>query len=103
MDSQSRTQVVRNTIKQSKTDPFRRGIDLFMGRTGNDLCPVAALLAYLTDRGAKKGPLFMFEDGRFLTRQRLVDCVRAALHLAGLAESGTVLGSAQQQQQQNGE
>ena len=84
VDSQSRTQVVRITIKQSK---FRRGIDMFMGRTGNDLCPVAALLAYLADRGAKKGPLFMFVDGRFLTRQRLVDCVRAALHSAGLAES----------------
>ena len=83
MDSRSRTQVVR---KQSKTDPFRRGIDLFMGRTGNDLCPVAALLAYLADRGAKKGPLFMFEDGRFLTRQRLVNCVRAALH-SELADS----------------
>ena len=56
-------------IKQSKTDPFWQGIDLFMGRMGNDLFPVAALLAYLADRGAKKGPgpLFMFEDGRLLT------------------------------------
>ena len=56
VDSQSRTQVVRITIKQSKTDLFRRGIDLFMGRMGNDLCPVAALLAYLADRGSEEGP-----------------------------------------------
>ena len=30
--------------KQLKTDPFRKGINLFVGRTSTDLCPVAALL-----------------------------------------------------------
>ena len=34
-------------IKQSKTDPIHRGIDLFVGQKGADLCPVAALLDYL--------------------------------------------------------
>lgn len=27
-------------IKQSKTDPFRKGVDLFVGKTGSGLCPV---------------------------------------------------------------
>ena len=71
-------------IKQSKTDPFRRGVNLFVGRTGLDLCPVAALLSYLSVRGSQPGPLFLFEDGRFLTRGRFVDAVRTALNSAGV-------------------
>jgi hypothetical protein len=31
---------VRISIKQSKTDPFRQGICLFVGRTDSELCPV---------------------------------------------------------------
>ena len=31
-------------IKQSKPDQFWTGIDLFVGRTGAELCPVSAFL-----------------------------------------------------------
>ena len=55
-----------------------------MGRTGSDLCPVAALLSYLSVRGTQRGPLFLFEDGRFLTRVRFVEAVRSALLSAGV-------------------
>ncbi len=58
--------MIRVTIKQSKTDPFRKGIDLFIGKTESDLCPVAAILGYLVARGSQPGPLFVFQDGRFL-------------------------------------
>ena len=67
------------TIKQSKTDPFRQGVTIFLGRTDTQLCPVAALLAYLAVRGPGEGPLFRFEDGRALTRTRLVTEVRRSL------------------------
>ena len=87
VDSQIKPQVVRITVKQSKTDPFRKGIDIYIGRTGNDLCPVAALLSYLAERGSIKGPFFRFQDGRPLTRQRLVDGIRKALRAAGLDDS----------------
>ena len=60
--------VMRVAIKQSKTDPFRRGIDLFLGKTSTDLCPVAAMLNYLVVRRPQEGPLFTFQDGRFLGR-----------------------------------
>ena len=43
VDSQIKPQVVRITVKLSKTDPFRKDIDLYIGRTGNDLCPVVEL------------------------------------------------------------
>ena len=51
---------IRVTIKQSKTDPFRQGVQLFIGRTQSDLCPVAAMLGYLDVRGSGPGPLFRF-------------------------------------------
>ena len=38
-------------------------------------------------RGPGKGPLFLFRDGRFLTRQRFVEAVRQALHKAGMDQS----------------
>ena len=74
-------------IKQSKTDPFRQGVSLTLGRTYKDLCPVASMVAYLVKRGSKEGPLFQFHDGRHLTRQRLVDHVRSALQIAGIDPS----------------
>ena len=40
LDSQRDPSVVRVHIKQSKTDPFRRGVFIYLGKTENDLCPV---------------------------------------------------------------
>ena len=79
IDDPRRPSFIRVTIKQSKTDPFRKGVDLYVGRTNSDLCPVAALLSYLQCRGAVPGPLFLFTSGRSLTRKRFVELVREAL------------------------
>ena len=70
--------------KHQKTDPFRRGIDVYIGRTKNKLCPVTAVLAYLKSRGAGKGPLFQLQNGRPLTRARFVIEVKKALDRAGI-------------------
>ena len=61
-------------------DPFRPG-------SGNDLCPIAAVMRYLSQRGGQPGLLFYFKDGRFLTRSHFVDRVRDALHQAGIDAS----------------
>ena len=79
--------VLAVTLKQSKTDPFRVGVRIFMGRTGNLLCPVAAVLAYLAIRPPSPGPLFIFRDGSYLTRDRLVTRLRAGLLQAGIDAS----------------
>lgn len=72
-------------IKASKTDPFRQGCDVFMGRTGKSLCPVSAMLAYLAVRHpGEDGPLFKFADGKPLTRDRFVVNIREALVAAGV-------------------
>ena len=71
-------------LKASKTDPTRQGVDPFIGRTYNALCPVVAMLKYLAIRGCSEGPLFRLQDGSPLTRPHLVDKVKATLRKAGV-------------------
>ncbi len=52
------------------------------------LCPVAALLTYMAERGKGRGPLFCFRDGRPLTRTRFVAKVIGALTTAGVDQAG---------------
>ena len=59
-----------------------------MGRTNSELCPVAAVLAYMVERQSFPGPFFKFVDGRYLTRARFVSEIRAALQAAGVPDSG---------------
>ena len=83
----SHPSVLRVNIKQSKTDPFRHGVYIIVGATGESLCPVVAVLHYLTIRGMEAGPLFRFSDGRALTRQRFVSSICQALSDLGLDTS----------------
>lgn len=85
VDKHDDPSMVRIRLKQSKTDPFRHGVDVFLGRTRADLCPVSALLAYIAVRPAVRGPLFVFGDGSFLSRDKLVTSVRTALQQAGMS------------------
>ena len=84
IDDRSNPKLMRIRIKASKTDPFRKGVDIFVGRTGDDICPISAMLAYLTIRGEGPGPLFRFASGKPLTRDRLVTEIRSALSAAGV-------------------
>ena len=45
VDSVEAPSSIRLRIKAPKTDQFRKGVDIFLGRTHNRLCPVEALLA----------------------------------------------------------
>ena len=83
-DSRSSPTMIVVNIKQSKTDPFRQGVKLHLGKTGKEVCPVVAILPYLAVRGGKPGPLFVLEDTAFLTRQKFTDLLSSALHLAGI-------------------
>ena len=75
------------TIKQSKTDPFRQGDTLVLGRTFSPLCPVAAMASYLAVRGFRAGPLFRLSDGTPLSRNWFVKHVHSALTTVGLDHS----------------
>ena len=56
-------------LKASKNDPFKTGATIRLMRNFSMLCPVEAMLAYLSSTHIKRGPLFTFQDGRFLTRR----------------------------------
>ena len=70
------------TIKASKTDPFRQGVTITLGKTGQQLCPMSAILLYVAMRGDDPGPLFRFADGSFLMRGKFVSEVRQRLMAA---------------------
>ena len=83
VDIPGQPSVMSIRLKASKTDPFRKGITLFIGKVSSDLFPVSAMLAYLLVQGRQDGPLFRFRDGKPLTRQRFVSAVRDALVKVG--------------------
>ena len=88
VDDRANPTMVRIHLKRSKTDPFRHGVDIYLGRTGRDLCPVAALLAFMAIRPPGNGALFVFANGTPLTRDKLVEAVRCALQKAGVPAAG---------------
>ena len=87
VDDRKKPSVLAIQLKKSKTDPFRKGVRITIGRTQDELCPVTALLSYLQKRGMKPGPLFLWSDGRALTRDDFVRAVRGALRKANLPAS----------------
>ena len=78
-DSRSAPTFVQLTLKVSKTDPFRQRIKIVLGATGDDLCPVDALFAYLRLRGDGDGPLFQRSDDSPFTRAAFIAGFRRAL------------------------
>ena len=84
VDSHDHPSYLRIVLRHSKTDLFGAGVSLFVGATGDTLCPVAAVLSYLSVRPSGPGPLFMYQDGRPLSRVDLVAAVRQALAADGL-------------------
>ena len=87
VDSHTSPTIMRIRLKVSKCDPFRRGVDIVLGRTYTDLCPVVAMLHYMAIRGNADGPLFKFQDGCPLTKPKLVSALREALSAAGYDSS----------------
>ena len=83
-DADHNPSIAQIRIKASKTDPFRKGVMVYLGRTDNDLCPVAALAAYVAIRGSQSGPFFVLESRKPLLRERFVSLVRENLSAAGV-------------------
>lgn len=46
-NDQQHLTTVQITLESSMTDPFRKGVDMVLGATGNKLSPVKALFDYL--------------------------------------------------------
>ena len=84
IDSHNNPQVLIVHLRHSKTDQFGAGVHLYLGKTGDILCPVAGVLGYLAIRPPDPGPLFIHQDGRPLSRKYLVSQMREALSQAGV-------------------
>ena len=84
VDSVDNPQMIQIHLKQSKTDQFGKGVDVVLGGTGTDLCPVAALLGYIMVRGAQPGPFFRDSDGKPLAKAVFVAELRKVLIALGL-------------------
>ncbi len=74
-------------LKQSKCDQFGRGADVILGATGSDVCPVRAMLAYTTQRGAHPGPFFRLRDSSPALKPWFLKRLRSVLEAVGLPQS----------------
>ena len=88
VDSHDTPTVVSVHLRRSKADPFGAGVTVHLGRTGRTICPVAAILNYLALRGQQPGPLFTFQDGSPLSKQKLLTHLHQALECQGVDCSG---------------
>ncbi len=70
-------------IRGSKTDPFRKGIQITIGATESQICAVKAMKDYLQYRGSHPGPLFLYSDGKTLSRGLFVSEVKQFLAFCG--------------------
>jgi len=67
IDSRDNPCLLQVVIKQSKTDPFRIDVTIYLGTTDNVICPVRAMLSYLAMSGGQTGPLFFSQNGYSIT------------------------------------
>ena len=84
-DNLTKPSCLRVLVKASKTDPFRKGCHVHIGRGRFPLCAVSAIAVYLNIRGDSPGPLFLLDDGRPLSRELLTSWLRSIFTGAGIA------------------
>ena len=75
-DVRIRNDSVRLHLKTSKTDPFRQGVTVRIEANNTILCPVNALRLYVSQHPNPRGPLFVFNNGTFLTRSDINNTLR---------------------------
>ena len=98
--------IIRVHLKFAKCDQFGQGADVFIGHSGNAICPIAARLTYVAARGDQPGPFFVKRDGRPILKTDFVTELRKALAARGfdsLSFAGMHsfrIGAATRQQQQ---
>lgn len=79
------------TLKQSKTDPFRKSVAIALYATSNDICPRSALLSYLKLRNSRfpllnkaSDPLYLMFNGQALTRAYFIEKLKDIIVAVGL-------------------
>ena len=68
--------MVRIHLKQSKTDQMGQGAYIVLGKSGSEVCPVAAVLSYIACRGVQQGPFFLESKGSPVTKPTFIAKIR---------------------------
>lgn len=80
------------TLKTSKTDPFSEGRKIHFYSVMQNTCPVNALIRYMDMRRKLNtdplSPLFLFRDGRHLTRTAFLHMLTTTCIQAGISPLG---------------
>ena len=84
VDDRNFPSFIQLTVQQSKTDHFRHGSFIYLGKTNCKVCPVEAVLQYLSVIGAAPGPLFLSNNSKPLTQVTFSSAVSGLLEELGL-------------------
>ena len=76
VDDRSNPSMIKIHLKQSKCNQFRKGVDVIVGRTYCDICPVAAILRYIALSQDHPGPLFLDRQHKPITERQFVSQIR---------------------------
>ncbi|CAC5391515.1 unnamed protein product [Mytilus coruscus] len=88
LDKQGRSRVFYDGKEQSKTDPFRMGVDIQLHKLNHDSCPFKALHDYLIVRKTmfkfqNNSALFIDESGKALEREFFISKLKHLLGICG--------------------
>jgi len=80
-------------LASSKTDPNGRGTTITAGASPDEqICPVRAMSAYLTERVDSAPHLFVYRNGTLLTRERVTAELRTLLPACGVTQPAPIAG-----------
>ena len=76
-------------IKSSKTDPFRKGQQIALGASHTKVCPIKSMRRYWQNRRkiSHNLPLFILDNGGYLTREKLAFTLKELLQDLGMEPS----------------
>ena len=86
VDNRANPHLLQLFLKQSKTDPFKQGVKVYIGATDSTICPIQAVLSYLKQRSTKPGPLFITGEGKGWTRTMFSSKLKCILHKLKLSQ-----------------
>ena len=68
VDSHESPAMIRIHLRRSKCHQFGKGVDIVLGRTGHSLCPVTAIIRYISVRGSGQGLFFQHPQARVVMK-----------------------------------
>lgn len=87
VDNLENPMVLQVHLRFSKCDQFGGGVNMYMGRAKSLLCPVAAVVAFMTARGTVPGVFFLTQEQKLLNKSQFVAEMKKALTACGINQA----------------